>query len=293
MATLTNLGSTCSINSILQVLSNLDIDLGELPKTKEGTLNRSLVEIVYLMKTNKGKNITPNRFIETLYKNLTMFMKGEQIDVQELFIMLSNQVFKETSVLCKENIFRNEAEREIMQHNENKTSVWNDIFQGVSMNKITCLECNNVICRYEPFYTVSLYPMGSIVEMLQDMFNKKRKDSDWTCDKCNSKNYETMLKIYKLPKYLVINMVRYTNTFEKINNDVIINEKINITKNGFMERNKDVKLEYCSSILHQGVMNGGHYYVNIDNAKIYDDSNIYDYNDNHRRHTYMVFYKVC
>lgn len=293
MATLSNVGATCSINSILQVIANLDIDIIVLPKTETGSLNRSLVEIVHLMRTNKGKNITPNRFITTLYKHLTMFCKGEQIDAQELFIMMSGQIFKETSIVPDKPPVT-DADKQIMLHNENKISVWNDIFQGVLLTKIVCKDCNKTSSRYEPFYTLSLHPKDTIVEMMLDLFKKVTVNNDdtWKCDNCKGNNFIKSVKMHTIPKYIPVHISRYTNEGTKNNKDVNITKKISISSNAFVNSKSDVVFEYCSSVCHQGVLSGGHYYTNIGNTTIYDDNNTYPYHNTHDKHTYMVFYKA-
>ena len=37
---------------------------------------------------NKNVSLSPNKFIDNLYKNLTIFNRGEQIDIGELWIFL-------------------------------------------------------------------------------------------------------------------------------------------------------------------------------------------------------------
>lgn len=294
MASLVNVGATCSINSVLQVIAHLDFDITVLPKTKSGTLNRALVEIIHLMKLNKDKRITPNRFLTNLYEHLTMFSKGEQLDVQELFIMLSAQIFKETGIDDVSDKHLDDAEIQIRQHNEYKTSMWNDLFQGVLLTKIVCKSCNNTSERYEPFYTLSLSPGKSMIHMIMELFKKSVVDNDdtWKCDKCKNNSFIKSVRMYSVPKYIPVHISRYTNEVTKNNEDVDITKKISISKNAFINNKKDVILEHCSSICHQGVLSGGHYYTNINDEVIYDDDNKYPYNNYHNKFTYLAFYKV-
>ena len=100
MEGLTNLGSTCAINSLLQILYRNDKfkKLILASSTPENTITYELKDLFITLDTHKN-NITPIRFINNFYLifNKT-FTKFEQIDICELFIYLVQKIHDETCV---------------------------------------------------------------------------------------------------------------------------------------------------------------------------------------------------
>ena len=85
-AGLANLGATCAINSLIQILyrtSKIN-NIIMSSNTPEGTITYELKDLFNAL--NQNKTISPNRFINNFYiifKNV--FNKYEQIDICELY----------------------------------------------------------------------------------------------------------------------------------------------------------------------------------------------------------------
>ena len=89
-----NLGSTCAINSLIQIIARNDILRNIILNNNfaEDTISDQLKEIIDLMYV-KNNSIIPRKFINTLYNIFKdIFYQGEQIDIGELWTFLSDKI---------------------------------------------------------------------------------------------------------------------------------------------------------------------------------------------------------
>ncbi len=192
MQGLQNIGSTCAVNSLIQIicrearLRNALIN-ADVP---EDTLSGHLKEILHLMH-NENKSLVPGKFIHKLFASLDgIFRLGEQMDIGELWIFLFDKIATELNAipnlsyelpqmqydlsqdidlgttynneleykmaLIKCPQLRNKYEYNLRKFNENKSSKWLETCQGFYLNIIRCQKCNNVLYNFEPFTSISL-----------------------------------------------------------------------------------------------------------------------------------------
>lgn len=192
MQGLQNLGSTCAVNSLIQIICreprirNTLID-GDLPPE---TLAFNLQEILRLMHI-EGKSLSPGKFISSLFALLKgVFILGEQLDIGELWIFLFDKIVTELNniptksyelptlnykepedidlgIIYKDDIeYKRELFSSVKLHNKyeyvhrrfnsNKSSKWLESCQGYFLNITKCQKCNNVLYNFEPFTTISL-----------------------------------------------------------------------------------------------------------------------------------------
>ena len=94
MQGLQNLGNTCAINTLIQIIcrnsflrnSILNVDISN------NTLAIELKEIIQLMYIDK-KSLSPRKFITKLYNIFSdIFRFGEQLDINELWLFLFNKI---------------------------------------------------------------------------------------------------------------------------------------------------------------------------------------------------------
>jgi len=89
-----NLGSTCAINSLIQVITRNDILRNIILHSDfpDNTIGEQLKEIIDLMYV-KNNSIIPRKFLNTLYNIFKdIFYQGEQIDIGELWTFLADKI---------------------------------------------------------------------------------------------------------------------------------------------------------------------------------------------------------
>jgi ubiquitin C-terminal hydrolase len=194
MQGLANLGFTCAINSLIQIICRNDLMRDTIINydVEEYTLLTNLKEVLVLMHVN-NKSIVPKKLVAKLYSIFgNIFNYGEQIDITELWIFINQRIISEINkdvryynlILDFDNLklnnkniingaiydteidYKNALVRShflsdkfafgYIQHNENKVSKWQQITQGFILNITTCKKCNNSLFNFEPFYALYL-----------------------------------------------------------------------------------------------------------------------------------------
>lgn len=301
MQGLANLGATCAINSLIQIITREPmlreyILSDSLQNIKDDSLISNLREIVDLM-YNKNVSLSPNKFIDNLYKNLTIFNRGEQIDIGELWIFLfdkiqdeinaSHNCYKKLSnieytsyidisdgIICRNKIelkkilsgerILNKYEYMMRKFNNNKMSKWTDMLQGFFLNIIKCKECNNTLYNFEPFTSIQLDIIGdnpSITTMIKNFLKEETRCDGWKCEKCNKNTeYTKTIKIWKIPSVIFLIVKRFKDIDDKNNSTIFINKKLCFKSGSVLENTKiDKEYSITSLGLHYGRLNGGHY----------------------------------
>ena len=293
MEGINNLGSTCAINSLIQIITRND-DLRNIILNSNVAINTftsELKEILDLL-YNQQKNINPVKFINYFYNTFKdVFNRNEQIDINELWFYFYNKINEETSYNSLNNNSLNQITNIEEEHkyklniyNENKESEIMKLVQGSFINIIECSKCNNKTYLFEPFITLNLDIIDneniSIVDLIiNSMKNEYREKDDWICDKCNEKHsYIKTTRIWKLPKLLFITINRFKEFNKKNNAEIIINNTLNFNRGSIMSENKDIVLNLESIGLHYGDISGGHYTAlcNMKNGNyhLFNDDNI-------------------
>jgi ubiquitin carboxyl-terminal hydrolase 36/42 len=283
MEGLTNLGSTCAINSLIQILYRIDKfkQIILTSSTPENTFTFELKDLFNAMETNKN-SITPYRFINKFYEIFKgIFRQHEQIDICELFFLLINKIHEETATdIIIDNTFSNITQEHnyvIARHNNFKISNVYKLFQGSHMHYIRCLNCDNVSRTFEPFIIIDLdiNSQSSISELISRHYStESRNNDDYTCDRCKTKSkYDKSISIWKYPDVLFLSI----NRFKDINTKNI--DQIKIDMRLFL--NKIYSLHSIG--YHHGSLNSGHYNSMCKNANnnyfLYDDNNVIPINN--------------
>ncbi len=284
MEGLNNLGATCAINSLIQILFRIEkfkeIILNS--STPENTLTFELKDLFNVMQNHKN-NISPNRFIHYFFKIFKdVFVQFEQIDICELFYFLIQKIHDEIAIddNNKNDKFSNIIEEhnyKIALHNNFKYSDIYKLFQGSHMHHIKCLNCDNITRNFEPFILINLdiKSQSSISDLLNYYYSTETRINDeWICDKCKTKSkYDKSISICKYPEILFISLNRFKDINTK-NSDIV-----NIDVQLFLR-----KIYSLRSIgYHFGNLNSGHYNCicknNDNNFILYDDNNVININN--------------
>lgn len=330
-----NLGATCAINSLIQIICRtpqLRTAILTSEITAPDTFTAELREILNMIHIQQH-SVSPKKFVNHLYKHFDgIFDRGEQLDIGELWMFLCDKIATElgkdmlpTSDNIDINIhdvLNNQqmagciglhqlCERSMCKFNNNKTSTWLDMSQGIMLHIITCNNCNHTIYNFEPFISIPVdIPedrkcIPSVAMMLRNYLKTQICSGDWKCEKCCSDTSNTkLIKLWRMPPVLIFIIKRFANMHTKNMHPISINKSICVKKGSILA---DVEAEYtyhCTSIgYHFGGLSGGHYCAlckNEDNKYIlYDDLNINLVNDeqikkafDESRDAYMVVYNV-
>ena len=278
MEGINNLGATCAINSLIQMICRCqrlrDVILNS--NTGEGTFTYELKEVIDLIH-NQKKSINPMKFINNFYIIFKgIFNRFEQLDINELWLYVFDKINEETSITLEGNL--DEYESKIAVFNNNKTSDILKLVQGIFINIISCSNCNHNSHSFEPFISipVDIYENKSIADLVGLTIDDEiREQDEWKCEKCNGNHkYLKMKKIWKLPDILFISLNRFKDINNKNNAEVYINENLNFNLNNI--RNYTYNLQSIG--LHFGNLQGGHYIsvcnINNETFNIYNDENV-------------------
>lgn len=306
---LQNVGNTCWMNSLLQLIFNMDSF-----KNFKGETNKyyNLIKDLH----DYGSKLENNTFIgseimDAFKKNiikgvdrLEIFGGSSQHDPNEFYSLL-NSCFPgrhDTHFLNMEPIYINE----IITFNNMMLSEIKATYFGVEIEipkesiveNITAYLKEEVIPEYG-FYKNDGYALinnNTINRGEKTIINNSDIQTITLPDKDNEK-YVIKNKIIKklelgnAPKNILINLKRFSNTLEKIDKKIEINLEIEIN-------NKNYNL--TSFICHSGTLSGGHYtnYSKKNNNKWYeyDDStcksvNINDIITKKRKNVYTLLYE--
>lgn len=316
MQGLSNLGFTCAINSLVQIICRNDLLRNIILSYDfpDNTVISNLKELLVLLHI-KNKSIIPKKFVASIYNNFcNIFDYGEQIDITELWIFLNQKIISEINdnpkyhnTLLNENRILNGIEYSNYEdfilafknskylneqfiyyyttHCNNKISLWQNTTQGFLLNITKCKKCENTLYNFEPISTLHLnipdnIDNPNIINMLQDLLQENNYNNDWICDKCKEKTeYIKASKLWSLPAVLFIIINRFVNTNIKNTKPVNINENLFFTKGTILyEKNEEKNYKLSSIALHVGNISGGHY-TSICSTQVNNENTFLLYND--------------
>jgi len=321
MEGINNLGATCAINSLIQIITrnddlrNLILNSNVSPTSFTGEL-KEIIDLLY----NKQKSINPIKFINCFYSTFNnIFNRYEQIDINELWFYIYQKINEETSTkssyslslssIIEINNINDEYNYKMDIYNESKESPIMNLVQGSYINIINCNNCNNNSHSFEPFISIALdinIDNPSIVNLIiNSMKNEFRDSDDWKCDKCNQKHsYSKTTRIWKLPKLLFISLNRFKDINKKNNEEVIINNSINFNEGSILSTKENINYILNGIGLHYGDLNGGHYtalcnmnngyyhFFNDDNINIMKETDLFNNNNQLKSsNAYLILYK--
>jgi len=164
---LKNLGNTCYLNTIVQVLASLkcfrqalmevecamqspilsDTDASKSPpraarrKRNVNSLTKSLQKLVQELNAGTKRTVEPSYFVQAVHEQMPSFNGHLQQDVQEFFCQLLYKLNVEKTHGCSEEILN---------------CVVNRMFTGAWQSEVTCNQCGNANQNREQFNTLPL-----------------------------------------------------------------------------------------------------------------------------------------
>lgn len=297
MQGLQNLGSTCAVNSLIQIICRTaylrDIILnGEIPAN---TLSSELKEILHMMHTG-NHHVSPGKFLSHLYRHFDgIFSRGEQMDIGELWMFMFDRLATElahdtittssdasaTTVklvhldtydnakMASDTDLQNHCMITMKKFNNNKTSIWLNTSQGIMLNILRCNQCNHIAYNFEPFISIPVdIPEDDQTHTLAAMFrnylkpqNSEESNECWNCEHCKkSTSYTKSMKIWKMPKVLIFIVKRFASQHMKNSKHISINKTISVKKGSILsDMSQDYEYNCTAMGYHFGGLFGGHY----------------------------------
>lgn len=280
---LVNLGNSCYFNAVLSCLSNCfglsSFFLKNNYLKVIGPANREKKEFSFLMSYintlvgifEKNQTISP----KTLYSKscqLSGVEKFTQQDAHECLLSILNIIHISTSnkltsyhvgpidTKIHEKLLN--SKKSWLSDFKDDYSIVNHLFFGQYIQKLRCDTCSHTTYKYEPFIDIGLClkdKFCTLYDLLDEYFKKQKVKMVCEGDCKRTVSFSKRVKLIKLPKYIIINLKRFTNKLQKINTTVAFSSELDMSKYSVALENSSLEYSLVSVINHTGTLDSGHY----------------------------------
>lgn len=309
---LQNLGQTCAINSLVQIIAHsprLREAILDSPAYKDGKNGKDEERITWEIGDvidkiySKKQHTSPGGLVGVIFRSFPHdLVPGEQHDICELWMLLSSRIADE---ICKcacapathaVNVIpicppSANVQSKVMKFlggmYAKSWSPWLEQIVGVELSIVQCNACKDQPWSPEVYTILPLDieysgsgANGTTIEQLLLRHFQIEDLTDWSCDKCKLLNTggKKQNKLYSLPPVLMVSLKRFRMStggrFSKVHAPITISDQLMFEIGGSMKR---YALRGVGN--HYGSYNFGHYtaFVNEDGAGrwvCYDDTNV-------------------
>ena len=214
-----NLGDTCFINVILQLLDNLEpireFYLGgkyKFDSNYENQLSKVLENVLGNLWNGDSKSISPHTFYDSLKEKMPSFANYQQHDAHEFLLSFIDKLYQDRL------------------NNNSNISIFKETLFGILRNTIICPNCQGKNVKFEPVLSLSLPIPQEANELLDDFYQTYYINDDLEANYrvicLNQSLHERKLKLLNLAGFKE-HVKKEMKTLEK--NDIVLvacNEKI-------------------------------------------------------------------
>jgi len=308
-----NVGFTCYANSVIQAFRHCykiyslfqEENYTKILKDdcKYNDFTKQFANIVQnLGKINNNSSVRPNGFWNefktatenTCFDHLT---SREPHDAHEFLMFLLDSLHESLSREVTMNITKCELISEKQKYQQKSLIAWKeqfekhyspfvDLFFGEFHIQIICQKCKNVSDKFDTFNTLkgvfsSDNNITTIIDCLQADLNEEMLD-DYACDVCKSRTKAIKkIRIWKLPKNLILVLKRFTYDGKKINTPIKPFDILHLESlfSEISPNKKKSNYVLQSTVDHHGSIHGGHYTAQAKHKEenkwyLYDDQNV-------------------
>ncbi|KRX84376.1 Ubiquitin carboxyl-terminal hydrolase 36 [Trichinella sp. T6] len=284
---LQNLGNTCFMNSILQVLTNTPPMANYLTSGEHGRqlcpgtngfcaicALRSHVKRVFAAAKSNSGSISPTHIAQHIRCVMKSHSHGRQEDAHE-FLRYFVDAMQNAALFPYRgrnlDIFTQE------------TSIISRIFGGFHRSQIVCNNCQYVSVIYDPFLDLSLeIKQWNTIEHAMAHYTKMEtlsSDDAYNCPRCKRRvSARKILTIHSAPNVLTIHLKRFDH-FGKIDRHIGYSDRMNLRPFMTEKQGPPVNYRLYGVVIHNGrSTNSGHYYAFVCNPlgqwHLMDDSRV-------------------
>lgn len=281
-----NLGNTCYMNSILQILFHTYelqdvLSKPAIDKLEDTDHNKLLKELSYLLEETQKSNesISPQAFLQefqayAVKHKLDNFVGFDQNDASEFLIILMDYLYEclgrpvnmnvRGSVVNKKDALAKICYEKMKEMYTNKYSEILKIFYGFSITEIHTIRLKKCIVQTpQPFFMLNLpIPNNKKEVTIMDCLNEYLENEliDYTYNGANEECSKTT-KFYNFPEILIISFNRF-NHLNRKNHKIIYFPFENLDLNPFVSgynTNNEFTYNLYGICNHSGSSLGGHY----------------------------------
>ena len=291
---LINIGNTCYMNSVLQVLKNIPYFTYNICISSSSSSDKfipSLKKVLINLCKQNNSSFSPHEFKKYLGIENKLFDGNGQYDSTIFYVVLLNIIHKKLNKAKKENFKKIDMEKHKNKSLKEQFKLWKEnnlsinqsfIFELFYIFYVNITECE--FCHYKTYTFQNMnfldlpimhenICMKSLEECLQKYQIKKNLKVD--CLKCKKIGLKQNFKILELPPVFMISLKRVGEGKAYLN-EIEIPFKINIKKIIKDIENNNYIYELRGFIKHSGDEKSGH---NFAFCKNMFDGKWYEYND--------------
>jgi len=313
-----NLGLTCYANAVIQCMRHCDkittlFEEGQYNVLLNGTdefvarnkMTKSFAEILQLLtKCKKGQSVRPADFLmkfrqaiqNTGFEHLSSLAPHDSYEFYLCLLdTLHETLAQEVDMKISPKLLNSADSRTASalkvwkQEFSKKYSPFVEYSYGLLHFVVTCSNCKNESYRWEPMTALKgvVDPQKgseSLHEMLKAEFLPEEIEQ-YDCEHCRPTRHTATKRTYiwKLPKYIVIVLKRFSYDGNRINTALTL-ESTALTLNDYFSKDSpeyktDASYLLNSIVDHHGGSRGGHYTAQCntkDTWYVYDDESIHE-----------------